>query len=155
MPAKKPTKLMILKGTLEANKKSTKNRIDDKLIMLNPDCTVEVPVSITNEKVKSIWNATTNTLLGWNILSAIDLPELEEAFLILQELQRINEQLKATEVADENYSKVLHNKLKAVKVFHDLMKNYGLSPVERTKLTLTVTEIKMNESLLDKIQGKQ
>jgi hypothetical protein len=149
MATRKPTKLMKLKGTYE---KSKCKRIDDTLPMLLPETVIDVPESLTNENIKSQWTLTTKRLLLWGLLSEIDLPELEEGFLLLQELKKINDTMKNIPVEDDTYGKYLGYKIKTLTAFHSVLKNYGMTPVERTKLSLVASEIKKNDSILDQIK---
>lgn len=149
---RKPTALLEAKGTLEKNKKSQKNRVDNLLPMLPQGTVINPPMSLTNDNIKSLWISTTSILINWKILSTIDLASLEQAFIFLQEYKRINEMLAKLNPIDDDYSKLLNYSIKLSKQYNAILFNFGMSPVQRSKLTLEAMEAEHKQSILERIK---
>ena len=157
MPAgrpRKPTAQLIQEGTYRADRHGTRG--DISYPTLSKDTTIAPPPSLTRPEVVDAWRDITSSLISLGILSQVDLPMLEEGFLVLEKVKRLNEliiQLEGNEanLLTETYTRLLSQKSKYLKLYNDIMKDYYVTPVQRTKLILDVRKDGREESKLESI----
>lgn len=151
--AAKPTKVLKALGTYE--ERIHGKRIDDQLPMIPHGEKIEPPARITSTEVRARWQLLTDQLILWGVLSYADLPELELAFLILQETERQINALREIEIDDPKYHYVFSSYLKGVRAFHDIISRYGISPIQRTRLALDISQTKLAQGVLEKLKEKK
>jgi hypothetical protein len=150
----KPVELLKLKGTID--KRVPKNNVESNLPVLEYGTKIEIPKSLTTKRIKELWSSTIEKFILWRVLAEPDLMEIEQSFILLQDLDKINIELKKMNPSDDGYEKLFNLKIKSIKTFHEILKNYGLSAAARTKLALLNSETKKNEvTILDKIKNQE
>lgn len=149
----KPT--AVLKALNVYDEKKHGHRIDDQLPMIPQGEQLEPPARITSEEIKKRWGLLTDQLILWGVLSYADIPDLENAFLILQETERQIAVLRKLEVTDKEYKVLFGSYLKGVRTFHDILLKYGISPIQRTRLALDISQTKLAQGVLEKLKDKQ
>ena len=154
---RKPTKLLQLKGTLDKSpsRKSQAHRMDDKLPMLDPGTEILPPPGLVTEEAQTLWSGMTHRFLQWGILSDVDLVELERALWLHQQLRSVQDELASVQLTDDRYGQLMNITLKMSKEISRLLAGFGVTPTERSKLTLAASEIKKNESVLDRVKKKK
>lgn len=157
MPAvRKPTALLKAKGTLETNKPSQQGRIDDTLEMMNPNATISPPTFLLEHKeLTSYWHVLITRLISWNQLSEIDLPKLKDAFFDLLQETKIQEQLIEMEMTNPLYDDLHRRYIRHVTACDKVLYRFGLTPVERAKLRVSITQADTNKAktILDKVKA--
>jgi hypothetical protein len=150
MPTKrKPTNLHLLKGTFD--KRYHADRIDNTLSMLPAETIIDPPCMLKTDEAKALWNQYIARFTAWGILSDVDLVELERGIWFHEQLRRAQNWLETCETREaEDQALVLIVKLS--KEVSRIFSQFGVTPLERTRLTLTTTCIKKELSILDLVK---
>lgn len=169
MPAGRPRKPVAqkkLEGTYRKDRDLQTELVEKKVIdsgaLFPKDKKISCPKTIKSKYVRSYWRKLTTTLISMQVLSPIDLPQLELMMNILEKLRSAQEMFIETELdSTENIQKydfLLKTISKLTQMFNDLASKYYVSPSARSKLTLdvlniekTAQEIQKNLSGVDKV----
>ncbi|ULQ59228.1 hypothetical protein K7I13_12100 [Brucepastera parasyntrophica] len=142
---RKPTAQLKLTGTYRADRHE--KNIDDKLPQLITFASsVTVPESLTDKYVRAAFSSHTDMLISLQILHISDLPEIENMYIILQELRRVRKHITdiksiAKKEDFERYNTLNYLAAKLTAQFSSLAAKYFISPHARNKLTLEAYEI--------------
>ena len=153
---RKPTELLKAKGTYEKNKPSQQGRIDDTLEMIDANASISPPSFLAESKeLTSYWHVLVTRLISWKQLSEIDLPKLKDAFFDLLQETKIQEQLLVMAMDNPLYDNLHKRYLRHVNACDKVLYRFGLTPVERAKLRVSITQADNNtaKTVLDKVKA--
>ena len=167
MPAGRPRKPVAQKkfeGTYRKDRDQERELVEKKVIetgaLIPKDKKISCPKSIKTKYVRSYWRKLTTTLISMQVLSEIDLPQLETMLLILEKLREVQEEFSNYTVKDDPaiFDACLKLMQRLTQMFDSLASKYYISPAARSKLTLdvlniqkTAQEIQKNLSGVDKV----
>lgn len=144
MPAgrpRKPVELKKLEGTFRKDRDSkdegTQIALTQSHFLLERK-SLPCPKSITDDYVKKAWRILAKRELSIHRLADIDIPHMEQMFLVLQRLRKVYAELLESE-ADENEErteKLEKRWLNLVDKYSNMAKSYDITPAARAKLTL-------------------
>lgn len=123
----------------DGKKEEVENFISDSLIKSETE--IIPPKTITDKYVIEAYKMHTNWLIQYNQLCNIDIAELDQLFITLQQLRAVTKQRMALEEKGvienlEEYSRLSSIELKLRKLFVEMGKDFLMSPVVRSKLTI-------------------
>lgn len=142
---RKPTALLKLSGTYRADRHE--DRIDDLITTIVPAATnVPVPEEIKDEYVKHYFTTQVTFLEKLGLLQNSDIPHLTQMFLLLQQLREINKKVEEYQVKGiidnlDTYETLVKIMIKLTDKYNVIAKEYYITPVARTKLTLDALNI--------------
>jgi len=152
---KKPTAMLKYEETYREDRAG--RRADTEITL--PVKSIDCPVTITNERAINAFNATIPSLCQLNLISIQDLPELELAFLALQEVYLIQDDLseaRSKRLTDKNRDTIDNlNKslMRSIKMTDTLLQRFAMSPVGRTNIVFEAAKIKEIRSVVDEVIG--
>lgn len=154
-----PTELKKLKGTINTTREKREPGIDTVIKntpMIINATSVSCPKTITDKYCRSYWKKLTNGLLSLGVLSAADIPQIEQLCICLQKLREVQELFASISVTDDNFDLIEKRWLSLSNKFDTLGAKYYVSPVARAKIKLddlnirkTEQEIAKNDNAID------
>lgn len=142
MPARRyPARLAELNGTIKQNPQNFKNRYMGEGV-IPKDGQLVAPKSLS-ATAKKAWNTTVSALLEIGVISVTDFVQLENLFLMYDELLKARKAIKDFDSQPENADQFkqieMRRKLNARLVstqslFNSMARDFGMTPVDRTKL---------------------
>lgn len=158
-----PTELKALRGTLNTTREKANppadKTIKETALILNAS-SVSCPKTITDRYCRQYWKKLTSGLLSIGVLSAADIPQIEQLCVCLQKLREVQEVFIQTSPFDEDYDAIQKRWLNLSNKFDQLGAKYYISPVARSKIRLddlnikkTEQEITKNESVIQQLLG--
>ena len=152
-----------LKGTYRADRdgkqESAENTVNNA-VAIPRDTAVKAPRTLS-KKSAALFEQHAAALIQLGILSAVDLPELEMMYQLLDQFREVSECLKDVDIVEQTvlYQSLTHLRINLQKQFSAIAARYYISPAARTKLTLDVLDIEKkkseNENALEKILSKR
>lgn len=137
-----PKKLLELRKTVPKSKLAL--RSDDNVPVLKRGSRMEAPPAISSLYVRKLWNITTANLIDLEIVAVQDLPQLELAFLMLEEFHNDRASLDAIRSTHEGavtdpgalaeITKLQRAMTNLASQFTQIMGRYGISPSDRAKM---------------------
>ena len=156
---RKPVEILKLQGTYRADRH--KQKVENKSLFVDGVVKdVVVPVSIENEIVKEIYKNHLNFLTGSGLIQQVDLAEIEELYITLQHLKKINDEIKNVKIDDDykKWSELIRVRLKVSYHFSEISKKYLVSPDQRAKLTieaLTIQKMDEEQTIMNKLMKRK
>lgn len=160
---RKPVELKKIEGTYRKDRDAEREKTDLLIqkradVIFSEDTKVSCPKTIKTKYVKSYWKKLTSMLISIRVLSAADIPQLEQLCIVLEKLREIQEVWIKTTPFDEEYDLIEKRFITLSNKFDILGSKYFISPQARTKLTLdnltavkTEQDIKKNENAIDSL----
>lgn len=149
-----PTALLKLRGSY--NVTDHRDRKDDQFPTIQSETSIPAPPSLSEHGSKT-WNLITSRLLMANIISDIDLPMLEQALLLQDELEavtgeitRIRNKKKKTQQDYSRWFKLNGQLTKTLAIYSTILGRYGCSPSDRTKILSTATLVQSRSNKKEK-----
>lgn len=149
-----PTSLLKLRGSY--NTTLHKKREDDKFPTLDTSSLIPAPECLS-ERAKNVWRSITNRLLIANILSDIDLPILEQALLLQDEIDAVQSEIihirNKKRKKQEDFSrwfKLNGQLVRTTQLYSSLMGKFGCTPSDRTKILSIATLVQTRKDGIEK-----
>lgn len=100
--------------------------------------TLPCPKSITDEYVKKAWRILAKRELSVHRLADIDIPHMEQMFLVLQRARKVYSELLEADADDdgERAERLEKRWQNLVDKYSNMAKSYDITPAARAKLTL-------------------
>jgi len=138
-----PTSVLKLRGTY--NTTIHKERKDDQFPTIQSDSPLPAPASLS-EHGERTWAMITSRLLAANVLSEIDLPLLEQALILQDELDVVREEIehvrkkkKKTQQDYQRWYKLNSQLTRTLTIYTSMLARFGCSPSDRAKILSTAT----------------
>lgn len=149
-----PTTVLKLRGTY--NTTIHKDRKDDQFPTIQTDNPLPAPVSLSEHGAKT-WQMITSRLLAANVLSEIDLPILEQALILQDELDVLKEEIehirKKKKKASQDYQrwyKLNSQFTRTLTIYTSILARFGCSPSDRAKILSTATLVQTRSDKKEK-----
>ena len=146
-----------LKGTFRKDRASEQDKNEQIIATTNfvEGTQLEVPAELTDDFVKSYYKFHTQQLIKLHILSPADIQELNQLYITLQQLRKIQKEINETSINDlDKYERLTKLSIKLGNRFSDLAKKYYISPVARTRLQLDNELLKTKQIENSSVIGK-
>lgn len=138
---RKPAALKKLQGTLNVTRDraqvESERILGDSQVILPKGTRLPVPKSITDPAVRKFWRNMTENLLEMQVLSRVDLHQMETMCVTLQKLRETekafleaDQESPAFETLERRFERLGHR-------FDELASKFYVSPAARTQLNLT------------------
>lgn len=138
---RKPVEQKQLEGTYrkdrDAKEESTQIALRQSHFLLERK-SLPCPPAVTDEYVKKAWRTLAKRELSVHRLADIDVPHMEQMFLVLQRARKVYQDLLEAEADDddERAEKLERRWLSLTDKFSSMAKSYDITPAARAKLTL-------------------
>lgn len=138
---RKPVEQKKLEGTYrkdrDAKEESTQVALRQSHFLLERK-SLSCPPTVTDEYVKKAWRTLAKRELSVHRLADIDVPHMEQMFLVLQRARKVYQDLLEAEADDdgERAEKLEKRWLALADKFSSMAKSYDITPAARAKLTL-------------------
>lgn len=160
-----PTELKALRGTLNTTREKANPAADTTLketSLILKASSVGCPKSITDKYCRQFWKKLTSGLLSIGVLSAADIPQIEQLCVCLQKLREVTQVYIGTSPFDEDFDELQKRWIALSNKFDQLGSKYYISPVARSKIRLddlnikkAEQEITKNESVIQQLLGSR
>lgn len=160
-----PTELKALRGTLNTTREKANPAADTTLketSLILKASSVNCPKSITDKYCRQFWKKLTSGLLSIGVLSAADIPQIEQLCVCLQKLREVTQVYIGTSPFDEDFDEIQKRWIALSNKFDQLGSKYYISPVARSKIRLddlnikkAEQEITKNESVIQQLLGSR
>lgn len=153
MPAGRPRKPVALKkldGTYrkdrDAPAESAESALSERPGVLLPDgAKIACPKTLRTKYVRAYWKKLVGMLASMRVLSAADIPQLEQLCVILEKLRELQDVFLRTDPLAEGYDRIQRNYIALSNKFDALGSKYYISPAARSRLVLDNLAIKKTE----------
>lgn len=161
--SKKAVSLHKLNGTYRKDRYGKQEQIEKAvadIIAFSADSVLEPPKNITDNFVKQYYQYHTNELIKLRLLTPSDIPELNNMYLLLQQLRKVQDRLDKLNIDTDldEYERLTKLEIKLSNTFSELAKRYFISPTARTKLQLDKLDVEKkqaeNQSVISKLINK-
>jgi phage terminase small subunit len=161
---RKPVGLKKIQGTLNVTRDreamESAKLLEKARIILPPGSRLPVPGTITDPVCRKFWRQEIDNLLEMQVLSRVDLHQLEAMCVTLQKLREIEALFLETEPDSADYDTIEKRFERLGKRFDELAAKFYVSPAARTQLNLTdlqlmkaARELEKETSPVDQVLG--
>ncbi len=142
-----------------AQREETESKFRELTVFKKGD-RLEQPENITDDYVREYYKHHTAFLINLQILQAVDLPELEMMYSLLQQERAVKKRLLEVDIKDnlEEWEKLSKLSMRLSHSFSELQKKYYVSPRERTHLlldNLQLEKAQSEQSIIKKLAQKK
>lgn len=153
---RKPVELKKYEGTYRKDRDAAaevqQKKIKETALILDAT-SVSCPKTITDKYCKAYWKKLTQGLLSIGVLSAADIPQIEQLCVCLQKLREVQQVFLETSPFDKDYDDIQKRWIALSNKFDLLGAKYYISPAARSKLKLEDLNIQKAEQDLSKNQN--
>ena len=163
MPAGRPrksTEQKKLEGTYRADRdapaETASRALEAANVIFPPGTKISCPKSIRTKPVRAYWKRLTAALVSLRVLSAVDIPQLEQLCNVLEKLNAVRDRYMEEPPEGEAFERLQKSYATLSGLFDKLASKYYISPAARSRLTLdalnctkTAQDIRRADSAID------